>query len=904
MRQDLQDLRDQLTQSQGECELQRKQLEAQKSEMTGKLVEQQQLVAKLKEATSSKAKETEDKLSLSRQQLQDLQGQLTQSQSQGEAQRKQLEEQRQLVAKLTEQRDSVSRNAQVNKDELLRSNRDLVSTRQQLQDLQGQLTQSQHESEVQRKQHEAQKSELSGKLKEQRQLVAELTEQRDSVSRNAKANKDELLLSNRDLVSMRQDLQDLRGQLMQSQREGEGQRKQHEAQQSEMSGKLEEQRLLIAQLTEGRSSTSKKVMEREDELLRSNRDLVSTRQQLQDLQGQLTQSRHEGEVQRKQHEAQKSELSGKLKEQRQLVAELTEQRDSVSRNAKANKDKLLLSNQDLVSMRQDLQDLRGQLMQSQREGEGQRKQHEAQQSEMSRKLEEQRLLIAQLTEGRSSTSKKVIEREDELLRSNRDLVSTRQQLQDLQGQLTQSQHEGEVQRKQHEAQKSELSGKLKEQRQLVAELTEQRDSVSRNAKTNKDELSLSNQDLVSTRQDLQDLRGQLMQSQREGEGQRKQHEAQQSEMSGKLEEQRLLIAQLTEGRSSMSKKVIEREDELLRSNQDLVSTRQQLQDLRDQLMQSQRERETQRKQHESQKGEMTGMLEAQREAQGEAVAQLTKERDFESKKMKEREAELSRFRQDLDSTRQQLQMLRDQVELQRKQDQDHKSDMTGLVEEQRGLIAQLMEKRDSTSKKAKEMQDELSRSNRELERQLQMLWNRLLESRGQWEAQRKQNDQQRLQSEDKATLAKLHELQTEHAQVLALLKIRTDELSGTYSFLDKADLLPVADVTAMVAALNSEILNTAASIADSLQFRKVKAAAGNEQKIAYERVRSQLGPKVAFLLTSVSHAEDAMLLQFALQCRLVWDCKTIIESWGFGKLQDHLVEIYEGVQKTGKLHNV
>jgi chromosome segregation ATPase len=518
------------------------------------------------------------------------------------------------------------------------------------------------------------------------------------------------------------------------------------------------------------------------------------RQDLQHLRDQLTQSQCECELQRKQLEAQKGEMTEKLVEQQQLVTQLKE---ATSGKAKETEDELSLS-------KRQLQDLQGQLMQSQSQGEVQRKQLEAQKSEMAGKLVEQQRLVAKLKEATSSKAK---ETEDELSLSNRDLVSTRRQLQDLQGQLTQSQHGDEMQRKQHEAQKSELSGKLKEQRQLVAELTEQRDSVSRNANANKDELSLSDRSLAKSREEVQ----------------RKGHI---SEMTRALEEQRRLVTKLTEEKDSMSRKAKENGDELALSNRNL------------------------------------------------------------------------------DSTRQQLQMLRDRVEPQRKQDQDHISDMTGPVEEQRGLVAQLMEERDSMSKKAKEMQDELSRSNRELERQLQILWNRLLESRRQWEAQRKQDDPQRLQSEDKATRAKLHELQTEHAQVLALLKIRTDELAGAYSFLDKADLLPVADVTAMVDALNSEIFNTAASIADSLQFRKVKAAAGNEQKIAYERVRSQLGPKVAFLLTSVSHAEDAMLLQFALQCRLVWDCKTIIESWGFGKLQDHLVEIYEGVRKTGKLHNV
>lgn len=199
------------------------------------------------------------------------------------------------------------------------------------------------------------------------------------------------------------------------------------------------------------------------------------------------------------------------------------------------------------------------------------------------------------------------------------------------------------------------------------------------------------------------------------------------------------------------------------------------------------------------------------------------------------------------------------------------------------------------SRKVKENEHQLSLSNQDLVSTRQQL--RELREQPTQNPDTQQQYVARLRAE-------LHQLQTEHAQVQTLLKIRTDELSAACAFLDKADLLPAAEVTGMVDALNSEIYQTASSIVDSLQFGKVKAAAGNQWEIAYERVRSELGPKMAFLLTSVPHAEDVMFLQFALQCRLVWDCKIVIESWGFGKFQDHLIEIYEGVRKTGKSHNV
>jgi hypothetical protein len=274
-----------------------------------------------------------------------------------------------------------------------------------------------------------------------------------------------------------------------------------------------------------------------------------------------------------------------------------------------------------------------------------------------------------------------------------------------------------------------------------------------------------------------------------------------------------------------------------------------------------------------------------------------------SGKAKEREDELSRSNRELER---QLQTLRDRLaepqgqgEIQRKQYVGHKTEVATRIEGQQRIVAQLTKDRDFAGAKAKEREDELVRRKEEQQR----LIAQLVEERKQVEELRNTDSQPR-HVEAKATRAELHQLRIEHAQVQALLKTRTDELSGAYSFLDKADLLPAAEVTAMVDALNSEIFQTAASIVDSLQFRKVKAAARNQQNIAYERVRSELGPKMVFLLTSVPHAEDPMLLQFALQCRLVWDCKIVIESWSFGKFQDHLIEIYEGVRKTGKSHNV
>jgi chromosome segregation ATPase len=96
-----------------------------------------------------------------------------------------VEERRQLIAQLTEQRDTLNKQLKAKEDELSHSKQDLVSTRQQLKGLQGLLTQSQSQGETQRKQ-----------LEGQQQLVAKSTEQRDSLSRNAQVNKDKLLRSN------------------------------------------------------------------------------------------------------------------------------------------------------------------------------------------------------------------------------------------------------------------------------------------------------------------------------------------------------------------------------------------------------------------------------------------------------------------------------------------------------------------------------------------------------------------------------------------------------------------------------------------------------------------------------------------------------------------------------------
>jgi hypothetical protein len=162
----------------------------------------------------------------------------------------------------------------------------------------------------------------------------------------------------------------------------------------------------------------------------------------------------------------------------------------------------------------------------------------------------------------------------------------------------------------------------------------------------------------------------------------------------------------------------------------------------------------------------------------------------------------------------------------------------------------------------------------------------------------------RLQGRDKdikTVQAELHRLRAQYDRTRTLLETRTSELKGAQTFLTKADSLSGAEVTTMVEGLNSEILQTAAFIADSFEFELIQAHSGAVLDAANEAITNCIGANTLHLLTSTRHTEDPMLIQIAVQSCLVRYSKDIITTWCFNMIPEQfLVEVYERMRQSGE----
>jgi len=154
-----------------------------------------------------------------------------------------------------------------------------------------------------------------------------------------------------------------------------------------------------------------------------------------------------------------------------------------------------------------------------------------------------------------------------------------------------------------------------------------------------------------------------------------------------------------------------------------------------------------------------------------------------------------------------------------------------------------------------------------------------------------------------------------YAQALTLLDTRTKELRGAEAFLTKADTLSGADVISMLNALNSEIYQTAALVAESFQFQPKKLVQGSDTleerpeeqgKVdmteVYQSATDILGSRMVELLKSTEHHDDPTLVQIAFQAGMAAYSNWIVSAWDFEDPDDErlLGEIYGRLRVGGK----
>ncbi len=127
-----------------------------------------------------------------------------------------------------------------------------------------------------------------------------------------------------------------------------------------------------------------------------------------------------------------------------------------------------------------------------------------------------------------------------------------------------------------------------------------------------------------------------------------------------------------------------------------------------------------------------------------------------------------------------------------------------------------------------------------------------------------------------------------------LLDVRTRELQDARTYLDTADLVSGEDVVSMAEALNAEIFQTAAYIADSSAF------GAKCRLVVTEEVDPWLGADFVEILRSGKDAEARVqCVQVALQASLVRSCMATIAMWHPDpKIDEGLRQLYSKIQKT------
>jgi hypothetical protein len=214
------------------------------------------------------------------------------------------------------------------------------------------------------------------------------------------------------------------------------------------------------------------------------------------------------------------------------------------------------------------------------------------------------------------------------------------------------------------------------------------------------------------------------------------------------------------------------------------------------------------------------------------------------------------------------------------------------LEDERKMVASLREEVATLAKRVREAETDLDA----IRNQNQTIANRM----------------KVLTVDNKALEGELQRRITEQKEMKVLLDARTGELKGAQAFLTKADRFAGGDVIKLVQQLNSEILQTAACMAEELSIEEKNIdAEGKEQQsdettMAITRTEEIIGPRLTELLRISEHHEDAILIQTAFQTGMAAYSHWMISSWCFESPEDEhmLSEIYARVREAGESESI
>jgi hypothetical protein len=150
---------------------------------------------------------------------------------------------------------------------------------------------------------------------------------------------------------------------------------------------------------------------------------------------------------------------------------------------------------------------------------------------------------------------------------------------------------------------------------------------------------------------------------------------------------------------------------------------------------------------------------------------------------------------------------------------------------------------------------------------------------------------------------KLRHVESQLAAMRKLLEEKTADLQGAQAFVDQADSLSGANVTAKLNSLNDEILQCCALMAFSLKF----SGQAPQDNQAVQAARGIIGDEMVDALTHQfddgSEGYDLTSVQLALQTCLTWCCWHISTSWTIGEPDAWVKKLYAEILSKGVFYN-
>jgi myosin heavy subunit len=229
------------------------------------------------------------------------------------------------------------------------------------------------------------------------------------------------------------------------------------------------------------------------------------------------------------------------------------------------------------------------------------------------------------------------------------------------------------------------------------------------------------------------------------------------------------------------------------------------------------------------------------------------------------------------------------------------------LDEKREELASLLREKDGLKEDAKARENYTTETQQELVGARKLL-DELTEALEELRTQKRIQDErvQTLSQDIEHVSQELHQEKTHHNDTrAALLDTRT---LGSSSFPPHAhsDSLSGDEVVIMLEELNTEILQTAADLADAFDFGIGHAMESENMKEARERATTVVGDRTMSLLRTTAHNEDPTIIQIALQACFVVYCEWIIGTWH----QSHshsdaellLQSLYESVREGGAIY--